>query len=56
MSRIVTSAGKTPARKPGSARKESIAAIRTALRKKDATDAEVDDALEALVEIARLED
>ncbi len=56
MSRIVTTAGKAPATKPDSTRKAAIATIRAALRGKDSTDADVDEALEALVELAKSED
>jgi hypothetical protein len=53
LSRIITTAGRSAGPAPASARKEAIATIRSALRKQTATDAEVDDALEALVELAR---
>lgn len=48
----ILDAGKesTPAPDP---RKDAIRAIRTALRKADATDDEVDGALEALLELAK---
>lgn len=45
----ITNAG-TPAPSP---RKDAIRLIRTALRKQDATDDEVDGALEALLELAK---
>ena len=54
MSDVITTAGRPrdiPTRPD--ARKDMIRLIRTALRKPDATDDEVDGALEALVELAK---
>jgi hypothetical protein len=56
MGKIITTAGRTAAPKPKNVRKSAIASIRAALRNKDATDSEVDDALDALVELAKSED
>ena len=53
MGRVITTAGKPEATKPKDSRKAALASIRATLRKQDATDAEVDDALEALVELAK---
>lgn len=47
---VETSASTAPAATP---RRQAIALVRTALRKHDATDEEVDDALEALLELAK---
>ena len=51
---ILTAGGgaPAPAQKPDP-RKDAIRLIRTALRKADSTDDEVDSALEALVELAK---
>lgn len=49
---VVDTAGRfEPAPRPG--RRDVIRAIRAALRRQDATDDEVDDALDTLVELAR---
>lgn len=56
MSRVITSAGRPAPVKPGSAKREAIARIRTVLRNQTAQDSEVDDALEALTELAKTED
>lgn len=54
MTDVVDTAGLEPqAEQPADPRKEAIKLIRTALRKPDATDDEVDSALEALVELAK---
>lgn len=47
---VETSASAAPAATP---RRQAISLVRTALRKQDATDEEVDDALEALLELAK---
>lgn len=49
----ITTAGTADAAPSGSPRKNAIRLIRTALRAEDATDEEVDGALEALLELAR---
>jgi hypothetical protein len=48
----ITTAGLTPAA-AADPRKDAIRLIRTALRKADATDAEYEEALEALVELSK---
>lgn len=62
MSEVITTAGRaglaealtaSPAESP---RREMIKRLRATLRKPEATDDEVDDALEALVELARTPD
>ena len=50
---LTAGAGPAAAAEKPSPRKEAIRLIRTALRKQDATDDEVDSALEALVELAK---
>lgn len=49
----ITTAGREPDAPAASPRKDAIRLIRTALRKQDATDDEVDGALEALLELAK---
>lgn len=54
MSEVITTAGRAvPTSPTTNPRREAIKAIRAALRNQDATDAEVDDAIEALVELAK---
>lgn len=54
--RVITTAGRQPAPKPAGARREAIARIRAVLRNQAAPDEAVDDALEALTELSKLED
>lgn len=54
--RVITTAGRAPAPSPQTARREAIARIRAVLRNQAAPDTEVDDALEALTELAKTED
>jgi hypothetical protein len=49
----ITTAGQPEPAQAADPRKDAIRLIRTALRKPDATDDEVDSALEALVELAK---
>jgi hypothetical protein len=49
----ITTAGKAEESPPADPRKEAIRLIRTTLRKQDATDDEVDGAIEALLELAK---
>jgi hypothetical protein len=51
--RVITTAGRAAPVKPGSAKREAIARVRAVLRDPKASDAQVDDALEALTEISR---
>lgn len=53
MAAPITTAGMADPQPAPDPRKEAIKLIRTALRKPDATDDEVDSALEALVELAK---
>jgi hypothetical protein len=53
MAEPITTAGRAVRKQADDTRKDAIRLIRTALRKPDATDAEVDSALEALVELAK---
>lgn len=53
MNKVVTSAGRDSAPNPQRTRREVIARIRQVLRNPQATDAEADDALEALTELAK---
>ena len=57
MTRVISTAGKAPAApKPGTTRREAISRIRAVLRNPQAPDTQVDDALEALTELAKTED
>lgn len=53
---VITSAGRAAPVKPETAKREAIARIRQVLRNQAAPDAEVDDALEALTELAKTGD
>lgn len=52
MAELIDTAGLEPV-KPTSLRREAIAVIRATLRRAEASDAEVDDALDALVELSK---
>lgn len=52
MAAPITTAGRAD-ETPANPRKDAIRLIRTALRKPDATDDEVDSALEALIELSK---
>lgn len=56
MARVITTAGREAPPDPRSARREAISRIRQVLRAPEARDEDVDDALEALTELARTED
>lgn len=57
MTRVITSAGReASAPDPQRSKREVIARIRQVLRNQQATEAETDDALEALTELAKTED
>jgi hypothetical protein len=53
MSRVVTTAGRAPEQPRPSARREVISRIRQVLRDQAASDEDVDDALEAFVELSK---
>lgn len=53
MAEPITTAGLAPGAPPADPRKEAIRLIRTTLRKPDATDDEMDSALEALIELSK---
>lgn len=56
MAEVITTAGRAPQEpqpEPESPRKAAVRAIRTALRNPQATDADVEDALEALIELSK---
>lgn len=54
--RVIINAGREAAPKAGAGKREAIGKIRAALRNSQASDEDVDDALEALVELAKSED
>jgi hypothetical protein len=56
VTRIVTTAGRDPQPQPRTARREALAKIRAAIRDTNARDEDVEDALDALVELAKTED
>lgn len=56
MSRVITTAGRSSQPAPKTARREALARIRVVLRDQAAKDEDVEDALEALTELARSED
>lgn len=53
MAEVIDTAGRADAPPPVDPRREAIKAVRAVLRKVSATDDEVDDALEALVELSK---
>lgn len=54
MADLISTAGRAPeGPAPKSPRREVVAAVRSVLRRLDASDDELDDALEALVELAK---
>lgn len=56
MSKVISTAGRNRPADPQVNKKAVIARIRSALRDQAAKDQDVDDALEALVELAKTED
>lgn len=55
MADVIISAGLEPSAPATSSRREAIKLIRATLRKQDSSDEEVDEALEALVELSKTE-
>jgi len=53
MAELIFSAGLAEAAKPTSTRRDAIKMIRATLRKQESSDDEVDEALEALIELSK---